>query len=192
MFTVQARAAEITGKGFKAGFSLADMNGDAWDDDFKPRPGFALGAFLTFGLTDRLSLQPEALFVQKGSRAEEGGWTFAARLNYFEMSILLKYALTARSKTELFVFAGPAVAMKFEAWFYTGYEGQTTMRDFSEVKSVDLGLTLGGGVGLPLGRNSLMFDIRYTLGLINCCNNYGGGSLSIKNSAVLFLVGIGF
>ena len=99
---------------------------------------------------------------------------------------------TARSKPGIFVFAGPAVAMKFDAWFYTEYEGQTAMQDFSQVKSIDLGLTLGGGAEFPLGRNSLIFDVRYTFGLINCCTSGVGGNLSVKNSAVIFLVGMGF
>ncbi|MBN1939715.1 MAG: PorT family protein [Candidatus Aminicenantes bacterium] len=187
-----APAADVTGKGIKAGFSLADMNGADWDEDFRAKPGYSLGAFLTLDLAPGLSLQPEVFFVQKGSRASDGDLTMAVRLNYFEIPVLLKYALLSSPKAKVFIFAGPALAMKFDSRLYVAYEGESSTQDFGESKPFDVGLVFGGEVAVPLGRNTLLLDIRYTLGLTNCCQDGNGDRYRVKNSAILFLAGIGF
>ena len=69
-----AQEARLTG-GFKAGLGLAKFTGDdARLGELSPgyRKGFAAGAFLTFSPTERFAVQPELLYVQKGTVYEQG------------------------------------------------------------------------------------------------------------------------
>jgi len=186
---VQARAVDVTSVGLKAGFSLADMQGNDWGKEFKARSGFAVGVFLTLDLAEGLSVQPEMLFVQKGSKAEEGDVTIAVRLSYFEIPVLLKYAFPLGRESNIHLFGGPALGLKFDSRLRLKIGDSDVTQQFNEAKSFDIGLAVGGGFSLPVGGKALTFDVRYTLGLTNCCESLGA-DYDVKNNAILFLVGI--
>lgn len=67
--TATAPAAHAQGLrfGVKAGANLSNLSGDLVNQDqYKNRFGFQGGVMLNFGLSDIISIQPEALYSQKG------------------------------------------------------------------------------------------------------------------------------
>lgn len=187
---VPAQAVQIAGKGAKLGLSLANWSGEDVEDN-DARMSFALGGFLSFNISGDFSVQPELLFVQKGTKWEDGGAKLVFRLSYLEVPVLAKYSFAAGPSLKVFVFGGPAFAFKVGATSYFEWEGESETEDIEEMKSLDLGLAFGAGVEMPLGANRLTLDLRYTLGLANCCEVVGE-DLKVKNGALLIMAGIGF
>jgi opacity protein-like surface antigen len=192
----QAQAVQITAKGVKAGLAIANFSGDDVSDNASAKIGFALGGYLTVSLSNDFSVQPELLIVQKGSKAsmEFMGETYKeiSRLTYLEIPILAKYSFAAGTNMKVFVFAGPALALKVGATSYAEYGGESNTETLEEAKGMDFGLAFGGGLEMPFGKNVVTFDIRYTLGLSNCLEDEDGEDYEVKNGAILFLAGIGF
>ena len=110
--------AEVTGFGVKAGLSYADIHGhDVYEQ--RPRMGFGAGAFLTFGLGSSFAVQPEVLFVMKGSKYSNGSgadvYMETLGLDYIEVPVLIKFFLPVAESFRLHLFAGPSLAFKVRA-----------------------------------------------------------------------------
>jgi len=192
----QAHAIQIAGKGVKVGFSMANVSGkyvDVMNDIFNinnsARIGLALGGYLTINVSDNFSVQPELLFVQKGTKWSKEEWKLVYRFSYLEIPILAKYSFTAGSDMKAFVFAGPALAFKVGATIYGKDEDESETEDFDDAKGMDFGVVFGAGMEKPFGKNVITVDVRYTLGLSNCSEEK---EFDFKNSAILIMAGIGF
>lgn len=213
--------------GIKGGVTMASMSGDGWDDieemdsvtiEKKFLMGMAGGLFVEFPLgASGLSLQPEFLYVTKGAKAEAtaNGETYTMKLNndYIEVPVLVKYTFTSGRSASPFVFAGPVVAVNIAS--NVQYQDpppdaeELGDKDVDNAKSLDFGLTIGGGLGLSVGpKGKLTFDVRYTLGLANAFDDVAesdfdanklylvddetGDALKFKNTDIRFMVGYMF
>ena len=185
-----ARAAGVTAIGVKAGASVANIFGeDVFDQRFKL--GAALGAFLTYSLSDRFAVQPEVLFVMKGSRYEStsfGDYEETMDFRYLEIPVLAKFFLN-RGPVAFNAFAGPALAFKLSAKVKYRWEGLSEEADMEGMKGADLGLAVGAGSAYRLSRSGRWsLDLRYTFGLTSIDANGD----SVRNGAFLVLVGWAF
>ena len=147
---------------------------DVESEDAENLLGVTLGAVADIGITDNFSIMPEVLFFQKGAEvttfenpldAEDKTET-ETTLNYVEIPVLAKYAFSIGDGPELFVIGGPS--------FGIGLGGNISRTgladvdiDFEEnmLTNFDFSVALGGGISLPVGPGSLIFDIRYLLSL---------------------------
>jgi hypothetical protein len=152
----------VTGYGAKFGFGLATI-GTSMDvfDDEESFAGGTFGVFLDYGLSPRLSLRPELLFVAKGA----GGSFLRGRSwrhDYLEIPILLKYHLSENGRLKPNVYAGPAVAFLLSGEFRSSILSED--RDTGDaMKSTDLSIVFGGAVDYK----RFSFDVRYTIGMGN-------------------------
>ncbi len=214
--------------GLKAGVNLADMSGDGWDVlatledvtiDHKFSLGFGGGFFAQIPIGQSgLLLQPEALFVMKGSKVETSGTvvTEKAKLNYIEVPVLVKYSIPMQGKVSPNLFAGPYAAFNVGAKLtFDNVPADETEdwvdMDIDNIKPIDFGITFGGGLDYAIGpKGKLTFDIRYTMGLVDAFDDvteaeddalaadkvnmvddaYKG--LKLKNSDIRFMVGYAF
>ncbi|MDH4196531.1 MAG: PorT family protein [Candidatus Aminicenantes bacterium] len=177
----------ITAIGVKVGASLANIFGeDVVDQEFKF--GLAAGGFLTYSLGRRVALQPELLFVRKGSRYEStlfGDYKEAMDFNYMEIPLFAKYKIL-HAPLPVYVFAGPALAFRLSAKVKYEWEGISEEEEIEDMKTTDLGLAFGADTEFKVSRSGrLTLDLRYTLGLANI----GEDRDSVKNGAFLLLVG---
>jgi len=184
--------AEITGFGVKAGLSYANIHGhDVYEQ--RSRMGFGAGAFLTFGLGSSFAVQPEVLFVMKGSKYSNGSGADAYRetlgLDYIEVPVLIEYSLPLAGSFRFHLFAGPSLAFKLRARVKATFGGETEVESLDNVKSQDLGLVAGAGLEHPLGRGRLGLDIRYTAEMSSLSKGTGD---DIKNGALGIFVGYSF
>jgi hypothetical protein len=188
----------LSGYGPILGFSLAKQCEKDFSNSFKL--GLALGGFVTYKFNSRLSLMGQLLFVQKGYRESNtdifGPYRSKLTLDYIELPILARYTFGSGT-SRCFAFAGPAFGFKLGGKFSTEWDGQTyESTDMSHYKGMDLGLVLGAGLGYPLCSGWLMFDVRFTWGLLNTYANpdpgAAGGDVSISNTAILFMFSYDF
>jgi hypothetical protein len=192
-----ASAAGITDKGLKLGFNLANLSTDEQGSNLSSRSGFAIGGFLTFQLTDMISIQPEVLFMQKGAKSNfsEGEMTavYTYRLSYIDIPVLVKVLLPVQgAKLRPNLYAGPYFGIKAGsklAYTIEGYgEKETGEENLTSIKSTDLGLVLGGGIDFPMGAGKILLDLRYSLGLTSISTDED----KTKNGVLSILLGYSF
>lgn len=199
----------------KAGLSAATTatdNPDGSDLKEQLKAGFLAGAGyqLTFG---NFAVQPELLFVQKGSTVKSSfvdgpvsiNETTKVTLNYLELPVLFRY-MFGPDALRIFVNAGPSFAVglsgkgsyessidlgngpvnenyDFKIKFENEPEGYEGNDLYIENKT-DVGLQLGGGV---IVADKIMIDLRYGMGF-----SEWGNEKNTKNRALQLSVGFLF
>ena len=162
-----ALRAQPVSAGFKAGVTAGRLPGvtDAVDVavDEESRWGGTGGVFVTLPLNDLVALQPEALYVVKGSTlvssAVSPRYTLSFDARYLEMPLFFRFG---RSSRRLYFLAGPSVGFRLAAEARETVGGVTETRDFSDqIKRVDVGVSFGAGA--TFGR--FLVEGRWTEGL---------------------------
>ncbi len=204
------KAAPAAGKwkafGLKVGAVMSTLKSDVDNTGVKSKIGIGGGLFYTLGLSPKLAVQPEVLYVQKGDKFEtsvsyDSGtdtevWTLSGKykLAYVEVPLLFKYFLTPQ---KLHVMVGPEFSFcmgkkynETSTRVITHSDNSTetvtveSEGDLEWVSSTDLGLV--AGLGMNFGKMSLEF--RYDMGLGNIYKGEGTGSL--KNNAFMAFLGL--
>lgn len=161
--------------GVKGGVNLAnnkfEMGGASADT--KMKIGFAVGGFVNYAINDQMSLQPELLFLQAGSKVEELD-DAKIELNYIAIPVMFKYSFGAMN-----LQAGPQLGYLLSAKF----DGED-MKD--DMKSIDLGLNIGAGYQIM---ENLGIEARYSLGLSNIADEE---DVTVKNNGIQVLVSYSF
>lgn len=194
--------------GFKVGLNSANLSSSDLTPmfDWNNRTGFCVGAFLNFKLSDSFTLQTEAFFSRKGLKVDQiinynneplNIDTNTFNIDFIEVPVLLKFLLASRCSISPSIFAGPFAAFKINDNL-TPAEGVQGVQGVPEIKTFDFGVTFGAGVEFKLGGggSTLVFDARYTRGLINIADVPTSTDF-IFNSKVLsrvlsFMIGLRF
>jgi hypothetical protein len=188
--------------GVMAGVNYAKWNQDPESGEvtFHYKTGLVAGGFLGFQVNDVFSIEPQALFSQKGTKVDGTGAKSAlegsVRINYIEVPVLGKFWIpVSDAQVRPFVFAGPEVEFRVSCTAEGVILAVTGSVDCDKspqdrVKSTDFGLTGGAGVQFKAGNQLVRLDARYTFGLTNI--NDSGDSRSIKNRAFAATVGLGW
>lgn len=185
-----AAAQDVTG-GVKGGVNFASIviDGDAADLNLETRVGLVVGGFVTWPVTPRFDIQPEALVSMKGASFDEFGVEADIELTYLEFPILFRYGSPISPGSSLKVFAGPSLAFKLNAETTGEFLGISSDQDIDdEVEGFDFGLVIGAGI--EAGR--LTFDGRYTWGLSNINSDPAQDDVNVKNRVFSLLVGFRF
>src|SRR5712692_396677 len=180
--------------GVKAGVNLANASVNPAlpaDVSKSSRTGVIGGVSAELKLADPLSLQVEALYTQKGF--EPNGTsstgtraTATYKFDYVEVPITLKATLGS-GPVRPYLFAGPNVGFRVAAKAAVP-EGSVDFKD--QTKLNDVALDFGAGVVYQLdARTALVFDVRYSLGLMNVIKG-GDPDSSSKSRDVKLLVGV--
>lgn len=216
-----AQGTGLIGKGIKAGLGMYKFTGDDVDMDLSGmlpdaspaspdnKLGFAAGGYLTIGLGPHAALQPELLYVQKGAKYSldyyeddigdrvDADITF--KMDYVEVPILFKYLFATAGTTRPSLFLGPVMAIKASSKLEVevavpGYGSEDVEVDLEDIKSLDFGAVVGAGLDVAAGGGSLVFDVRYTLGLSEFpdTDRVDVTNTSLKNSGFMVTVGYGF
>lgn len=174
--------------GVIGGLNLANVSFDPDPDgvDISNRTGFGIGGVLSFGLGETLALQLEPMFLQKGAKATGQGITGETELkaSYIEVPAMLKFAFGS-GEIKPYVMAGPTIG-----YLLSAKQDETDIKD--DVKSIDFGLTFGGGVSLPMGNNTVFVEGRYSLGLTDINDDSDPNADKIKTKGIQIMAGITF
>jgi outer membrane immunogenic protein len=187
--------------GVKGGVNFASLSFDPEDEDgaeAKSRTGFVGGLFVGIPVTPAISVQPEVLFVQAGTKLEGpefGGESVAIKLNQVQIPVLLKANLGSGSARG-FVVVGPvfgfkAGKIKFDAGDLEEFFDDEIIDEISDeidenISSTDVAIAFGGGVNV----GPLSIELRYNLGVKN--NDTSDSDQSVKTRGFMVLAGFGF
>lgn len=111
--------------GAVAGIVSASWRGSDTRGGARARTSFVGGAFVTIGIGKYLALEPQVLYVRKGTELTESGITVTYKQDYVEIPLLItgKYPLGPMGFAPT-IFAGPAVAFQTSCRFSsTGTSG---------------------------------------------------------------------
>lgn len=165
-----ARArAEIATFGVKAGLAAAGQHGATSFEG--NRTGIGVGFMAGIPLSPRVSLQPEALYVQKGAKTTSeltnsvgvviGTESVTYAIDYVEIPLLLRVGVPTDGSVEPYFIGGPSVGFKVSEEIRFG--------DFSDpqdrVSTTDFGLAIGAGLQVGRGGSYWLIEGRYTAGV---------------------------
>jgi hypothetical protein len=183
-----------------AGLASTTLRGDLPTDPFQAheaRSGFGGGAALTIGLRGPLALQPEILFVTKGTslgQVKVTDWNGAPigttqviqASNYVEIPVLLRVATPTTGALSPFLVAGPAMGILVsQKIVQPGTESGWFPIDVA--KGTDFGITMGIGTEFGRGRSRGTIESRYTLGVTPATD---AGYSDARNSSLLVMAGV--
>jgi len=189
--------------GVMAGVNYATLSQDPQSREvtFAYKVGLVAGGFLGVQVNDVFSLEPQALYSQKGSKVKGTGTNASleggVRISYIEVPVLVKYWIpVSDAQVRPFVFAGPEVEFKVSCTAEGAILAVTGSADCDKtgseikLKSTDFGVTGGAGIQFKAGNQVVRVDGRYTFGLTDI--NDSGDTRKIKNRAFAATVGLGF
>jgi hypothetical protein len=194
---VPANGQNISG-GVKGGVSFATIPDfvEATEDptvNTGVRTGLVIGGFVSFSLAERVSLQPEVLYAQKGlsiSDASGGpvGGEASIELDYVDIPVLLVYRFAPSGRNSGYVFGGPSFGFNTRA----RVTGAGMMADEDEdideeVKDREFGLVFGGGAVF----GPFLVEARWTEGL-SAVNEDTDLVKDLRNRSGAILVGVRF
>lgn len=143
-------------------FAVQSELGDIYNND-DIRTGFSAGVFVNYALSDKLGLQVQMNYDQKGSKTE----TVTNKFDYWSVPILVNYQLFEANKSKLALeyYLGPSVAflMKAEGVFAND---ELDNQDYSnDTKSAELGFQTGFTLRYPFNNQSVFLNVKYGMGL---------------------------
>ena len=173
--------------GLKAGATLSDFSGDIEHNERKL--GFCGGLFLNYAVNEIFSVQPELLFVMKGTKHEQLENT-AYHLTYFEIPVLVKLSLPTDAAFVPHAFVGPSFGFLMDATEeYTNIEND--VKDY--FNSLDYGMVVGTGFDFMIGTGRLLLDFRYTFSMTNILEEEENeDDDELKNTGLTIMVGYGY
>jgi hypothetical protein len=178
--------------GIKGGANLAkhSFKEQGVNIDRESINGFTLGAVLEVGLGGNIFLQPEAVFVQKGSKLDLPNLGEKINVNYLDIPILLKVKLLNSNLLNINLLGGPSFGLALNGEKTSG--GKTVDINFggeNGLKRFDLGINAGGGIGINFGNVGVFGDVRYLFGVSNISETT---DTEIKNQGLNVSVGLMF
>jgi hypothetical protein len=156
--------------------------------------GFGLGAFLKMAISDRLSIQPEFLYLQKGASATEEDVDITFAVDFVEIPVLLRIDVPTDGSIAPYFLIGPAIGFKTGCEIRGEGGGMEVTLDCDEadaaIKSVDFGGVAGAGLSIAAGSGNIHIGARYNYGLINLDDS--DLDENVKSRAFFFVAGYSF
>ncbi len=170
--------------GIKAGLNVSNITTD--DDDvenLEAKVGFQAGVMMKLNLSETFAIQPEALFVRKGSKYKYLGADVKSNLDYLDIPVLI---VLKPFDIPLQIQFGPQFSyllgtnVKYENGLFG--VNQTYEVEREDFEDFDLGYAVG--VGLNLG--NAVVDLRFTQGLREYDKETQIGNVTIEPSSKHF------
>ncbi len=154
----------------------------------------ALAGYYRAALTDRFSIQMEVMYTGRGIHYEHldselGNSRETVQLDYLDLPLLTKLTIPDRY-TRIEFYSGPVLSCITSATHILETVGSKTSEDIkSSMQPFDLGFTFGGAMGVIVRSGTIIYELRYTVGLINNQKRLEGVQPNIRNGVFHFLMG---
>ena len=185
--------------GVLAGANVAKLQSSEEDPDvtLSSKTFLAAGLVVDVGLTKRVSLVLEPMYIQKGGKLELRNFfgedvAASLRFSYIELPVLLKVSKST-GRVRPYLLLGPSVGYRTSVKTKDEVTGEEeSPDDANEIfEKWDFGVGAGGGLSFNVGRSTVFAEGRYTWGLARV-NKDEDDDASIKHRGVQVLVGFTF
>ena len=166
LFTIGKLGIGYLDLGIKSGTTISSIKKELPSGtEQNVKMGFQIGAVGNFGITDKLSIQPEIIYSQKGDVIDAGFGKTKTRENFFGIPILAKFKFIQVGKMKFYANGGTYTNVLVGGKIiYT--EGEYHL-DKEQYKTVDFGFNVGTGFQYDLDNGDLLFDLRYDFGVVD-------------------------
>jgi hypothetical protein len=192
--TIPTASAQGPVVGVKVGLNYSDLYGDDVGSS-ESLQRFCVGTFVGFPISDMVTIQPELLYTQKGTKwdlydpvvaAVEKAWV---KLTYVEIPILTKIVIRPRGNVKPHICSGPYLGVNIAARGTMLQDGEVVEREIiGDVNDIDLGVVSGIGIDVDLGKGAIVIDTRYVLGL----SGIDEDGQDVRNKVFSFILGYAF
>ncbi len=158
--------------GVKAGLNLASQRQGGFTQQ-GAQAGVLAGAFFPIHINKRFTLQPEILFIQKGSKKEresEYGFTslVTTKMNNIDLILISKIHLGNLNTFAPHLLFGPYLSYLLSGKYIYG-DGEVE-EDIEDYHKLEFGYTLGIGTDILLGSSKIYIDARFSHSLTDIHN----------------------
>jgi hypothetical protein len=177
--------------GVQGGINISNVSFTAGDPeegvpDFKSRTLPVFGAFVARDFNEKVGLQIDVLYSQKGTKASitDGidTFTFEATVHYIEVPVLIRANFPGSGSMKGRVFGGPSFAFDVSDDTKTTFNGvEFDDEEETEFKSTDFGFVIGGAVQF----GKVFVDVRYNWGLINIVDDDSGDEAKTRTFSIM-------
>ena len=167
-------------RGLLIGFNASTFMGyEATVDDIRYIPGITLGFYQEFEIAPRFMIEPQLLFITKGSRMHTVGDLYLHNIfTYLEIPVVAKWIINPRHKAKVFLSGGPYADLKLLVFNEVGFP--------DEVQKVDVGVDLGTGVQFQ----KISFRIHVIQGFFDI--DMSSAATGYRNRTLSFTAGLSF
>ena len=164
--------------GLTGGMNVSNLRADPEElEDHDSLRSFAVGLWWGIPLHRRLTLRPETLYSVKGDAERAEGYTASTRMAYIDVPVLARIGFRHGDPVKPSLFAGPSFAFNVSAKSkLEGEDSETEVDIKDQVRTVDVGLVLGGGLDFPLAGRTYGLELRYSRGLTDAATDAANGS----------------
>ena len=161
--------------GFRGGLSAANFGGGISEllaSD--ARLGADVGFVLAFPLAPGFSIQSGAGYLNKGARFTSeatdplgnptGTFDSVWKFDYVEVPVLLRADVFRAARVVPYLEAGPSAGIRLKGRFATKGAVVPDVELTSDMKTLDLGYTLGAGLQMAAGVGQVGVGVRFTSG----------------------------
>jgi len=178
-----AAHAQDTRFGIKISGGIAKFRGDGAPNQTNIASAGG-GVMANVKLSEVFSVQPELLYMVKGSRDERGTTPVRYHNQYIELPVLLRASFGG-----VFLEAGPQFGYLLTP--QTKTEGSLEMTDYSQAAFNEVEFGVAGGLGYQLA-SGLSLTGRYATGLNPVFTNVGTTKVKAYNSVLMLQLGFLF
>ncbi|MCD9575974.1 porin family protein [Flavobacterium soyae] len=158
--------------GLKAGLNISSLTCDESELNSSAKTGFTAGAMVEIPLTKRISLQPELLYSQQGTKHSfsdedviNSNYKGTIELNYLNIPVMLKYFVL----NGLSLQAGPQIGILFNAKNkyednFLGYQNKDSFDLLNYSSGIDTSVNFGLGYQF---KDKFYTDLRYNISYSN-------------------------
>lgn len=165
-----------TAIGFRGGIRSASLQtGQSVTSITEP----VYGAYLGFGISDRLALQTEVIYGARGASGlglgtdalDANAGAVDLDMQYLEVPVLLRAGFPGDRFLASF-FAGPYAGFLLscevtpDGGAATACDEDTATQRFGP-RTTDFGITAGAGIDIAIGESTVFVDARYSLGILS-------------------------
>ena len=190
--SVSPAGADPPNGGVQVGININKISfsgSDATGLDSGVKAGVAVGGFVSLPVAPMVAIQPEVVYTQKHSNftQSQNGFSALAKIDFVEVSVLAKFALSATKR--FYVVVGPGFSFTTRAKQTDQKIGVSTFRDEDlkaegKVRNNDVSIIAGGGVRV----GNLGIEGRYDAGLRNLNTGGNATTLAVKERTATILV----
>lgn len=180
--TARAQAGSAGTKGGLVSTTISTSGAGSFETD--AGMGGVIGVFAAIELGGSARLQPELLITQR--RFSAPGLGFSVKARAIDVPLLLHLRFAPNRRVRPILFAGPQLSFISKVT-QTTPAGAVDISD--DIKNVDAGLTVGGGLEASAGPGAFVVDARVGFGFQDLSET---GPPSIKSRAFMLLVGYRF
>ena len=172
----------------RGGIVRADVEteGRAWETE--PIWTASAGGACRFPLDRPLFYELEALYVQKGASFRIGDSQGETALKYLTFSNLVGLRLNV-GRVSAFWIGGVEMGFRLVARYRqeTPTVSESDLRP--RISDSDLGIVIGGGLQLPIGKSAFEVQVRYVFGIPDIhADPDGGGPVDWRNRSIYLLL----